>query len=196
LAHTAQDAAREKTERSAAFIAWTVFAILSALLGAGIAAGKQQAGDQAVLPAKKDRSELTVVAADVQLLLIVPSGKKTGYDAGTRKQLRAIPDSAYDQDALPAYDSGRADTSTTQRIDVRHPAAGKYRLIVSAGTLADGREYEVRITLYGRDGSEARSVRVTGTAARDKPASYELRISTRPGHVAILSRPASAAGAR
>ncbi|HVB87502.1 MAG TPA: hypothetical protein VNK23_12650 [Candidatus Dormibacteraeota bacterium] len=132
--------------------------------------------------------ELKIVAADVQLLLIAPNGRETGYDPKIGKEKKTIPESSYYKDALLAFDSGRADTSTTQTIDVQHPAAGKYRLVVSSGGLAEGESYEVRVTLYRADGSEASNARIAGTVKHDKAAMYELRLSAEPATVAIVHR--------
>lgn len=134
--------------------------------------------------------ELRIVAANVQLLLIAPHGKKTGYDAKSRKQLRAIPDSAYYQDALLAYDSGRVDPNTTQTVDVRHAPAGKYKLLVSQGTAADGEEFEVLIHLYSRDGREASFLRLSGTVKPGAPAAFDfdLKNTVAPRLILLTSR--------
>lgn len=119
-------------------------------------------------------SELRIVAANVQLLLIAPDGKKTGYDPKLQKEMRAIPDSAYYQDALLAYDSGRVDPNTTQTIDVRHPRTGQYKLLVSQGTAADGEEYEILVHLYRSEGSEVPVLRLSGTAKSGAPAAFKF----------------------
>ncbi len=135
-------------------------------------------------------SELRIVAANVQLLLIAPDGKETGYDPKTRKIAKTIPGSAYNEDALLAYDSGRVDPNTTQTIDVKHPSAGKYRLVVSPGTAADGEEYEVRVHLYRPAGGEARNVRIAGTARRNKAATYEIQVKGEPPELCLpVARP-------
>ncbi|MGH9738917.1 MAG: hypothetical protein ACRD4X_10060 [Candidatus Acidiferrales bacterium] len=138
------------------------------------------------MPSRKDRGELSVVAADVQLLLIAPGGKESGYDPKSKKILKEIPGSAYYQDALLAYDSGRVDPNTTQTLNVQQPAAGKYRLIVSRGSAADGEEYEIRIHLYGANGSDARDVRIAGTSRRGETATYELLLRPGPGNAIVV----------
>lgn len=130
-------------------------------------------------------AELTIVAANVQMVLIAPDGKETGYDPKLKKQVRTIPDSTYYEDALLAFDSGRVDPNTTQTLSVQHPKAGKYRLVVSSGTARDGQEYEVRIAFAQRDGSETHNLRLAGAAKREKPAIYELRVSEDPPGVLI-----------
>lgn len=152
----------------------------------------RQAKEKGRQQAHAVNAELTIVAANVQMLLIAPDGKETGYDPKLQKQVRTVPGSAYYQDALLAYDSGRVDPNTTQTIDVGHAVAGTYKLVVSAGTAAEGEEYEVRIRLSRRDGSEAAIARITGTAEREKPASYELRVSVDPGGVTVVHRPGDA----
>lgn len=136
------------------------------------------------------------MAANVQLLLISPDGKRTGYDPHSKEKFRTIPDSAYYEDALLAYDTGAVDPNTTQTIDVRDPGLGRYRLVVSPGTAADGEEYEVRVKLYLRNGSEVRVARIAGTAERGKAATYELRVSADPASVVIVGRASHAAPAR
>jgi hypothetical protein len=131
--------------------------------------------------------ELRIVAANVQLLLIAPDGKETGYDPRSKKKLHVIPGSAYYEDALLAYDSGRVDPNTTQTIDVRHPVAGKYQLVVSPGTAADGEAYDVRATFYSQDGSEAGSARIAGTAKQRTSATYELTIGGTPAILVIAN---------
>ncbi len=148
-------------------------------------AGQERGAARAKDSSGAANSELSIVAAKVQMLLIAPDGKETGYDPRTKKTSRAIPDSTYDEDALLAYDSGRVDPNTTQTIDVRNPPVGKYRLIVSLGTAADGEEYEIQIHIY-RNSGEARTARIAGTAQRRKIATYELRVSAGPAAVAII----------
>ena len=160
-----------------------------ALAPAGSVAARQQSdGKRAALATGRRGGELTVVAADVQLLLIAPGGKETGYDPQSKKVVKGIAHSAYDQDALLAFDSGRVDPSTTQTLTVKRPNAGTYRLVVSQGTAADGEEYEVRITLDRLGGYEAGIVRITGTATRGNSTTYELKVKADPANVVIVNR--------
>jgi hypothetical protein len=133
--------------------------------------------------------QLSIVGAKVQMLLIAPGGKKTGFESRSQKIRKEIPYSAYYQDALLAYDSGRVDPNTTQTIDVNHPAAGTYRLVISPGTAADGEEYEVQIHLYSPDGGNLKTARIAGIAKRGKTATYELVVGGDPGTVAVLDNP-------
>ncbi|MDE3108549.1 MAG: hypothetical protein KGL02_01295 [Acidobacteriota bacterium] len=141
-------------------------------------------------PAAKNISqpagELRIEAANVQMLLIAPDAKETGYDPKSRKVLRVIPDSAYYEDALLAYDSGRVDPNTTQTIDVRRPAPGNYRLLISPGTAADGEEYEILVHLYRSDGTEASVVRISGQANRGAPTAFELELEGSPPRTVLL----------
>lgn len=162
----------------------TAVLFLTCWLGPAIWAQRAAAIPRA--KSQRNRSELKIVAADVQLLLIAPNGRETGYDPKTRKEIKTISDSAYYQDALLAYDTGRTDLSTTQTIDVQHPAAGKYRLIVSGSGLPNGESYEVRVTLYRADGNEAGNARIARSVERDKTETYELRVGADPATVAIV----------
>src|SRR5574340_608620 len=120
-----------------------------ALISVFVCLGFTRRAAQKMNPAAKNTSEpaseLRIEAANVQMLLIAPDAKETGYDPKSRKVLRVIPDSAYYEDALLAYDSGRVDPNTTQTIDVRRPAPGNYRLLISPGTATDGEEYEILV---------------------------------------------------
>lgn len=172
FANTAKSAAPGKARTGRAIAAWVVVAIVAVACGAGLlrASGAPSAKSRA------HGSELSVVAADVQLLLIARNGKETGYDPRTKKQVREIPGASYFEDALAAFDSGRVDTSTTQTLQVRRPQAGKYRLVISPGNLADGEGYEVRVKLYRRDGSEAANARIDGTVKRGEAVEYEVEL--------------------
>jgi len=165
-------------------IAATALLFLACGIVPAIWAQRAPAGSHA--KSQADSSELKIVAADVQLLLVAPNARETGYDPKTKKEIKTIPDSAYYQDAQLAYDTGRTDLSTTQTIDVQHPAAGKYQLIVFGSGLPDGESYEVRMTLYRADGSEAGNARIAGTVKRDKTETYELRVGANPARVAIV----------
>ena len=99
-----------------------------------------------------------------------------------------IPESGYYEDALLVYDSGRADPNTTQTIDVKQPGPGKYRLIISPGTAADGEEYEIHVNLYLHGGGESRTARIAGTAEHAKIATYELRVSVEPPEIAVIKQ--------
>jgi len=164
-----------------------VFAML-ALACCALSCGTLRCAAQAASGAAgANAAELKIAGRDVQMLLIAPGGRKTGYEAKSGKIVRGIADSGYFEDALLAFDSGRADNSTTQTIDVRRPAAGDYKLMVMAGKLADGERYEVRATLYRADGGEAGTVRIDGKAWHGHAASYELKIAGAPGRLELLS---------
>lgn len=145
------------------------------------------------LSSRKNGSELRIVAANVQMLLIAPDGKKTGYDAKLKQKVHGISDSAYYEDALLAFDSGRVDPNTTQTIDVRNPVAGKYRLKVTPGTAPDGEEFEIQVSLSLRSGDE-RNARVAGTAERKKPSSYEITVNAESEVLKIATPAARSAG--
>lgn len=140
--------------------------------------------------AQADGSELSIVAADVQLLLIAPDGKETGYDPRAKKQVREIAGATYFEDALAEFDSGRVDRSTTQTLQVRRPRAGKYRLVVSPGYLEDGERYEVRVKLYRKDSSEAADGRIEGTVKGREAEVYELELGGRRGSALVVNRAA------
>jgi hypothetical protein len=144
-----------------------------------------QTGTEPQMRSGPKGSELSIVAANVQMLLIAPGGKKTGFEPKARKIVKEITDSAYYEDALLVYDSGRADPNTTQTIDVKQPAPGTYRLIVSPGTAADGEEYEIHVHLYLHGGGEARTARIAGTVKAGRTAAYELSVSAEPAGVVV-----------
>jgi hypothetical protein len=182
FANTAKSAASGKAGTSRVIVAWVVAAIVAGACGGGLlrASAPPSAKPVAV------RSELSIVAADVQLLLIAPDGKKTGYDPRAKKQVREIPGASYFEDALAEFDSGRVDRSTTQTLQVRRPQAGNYRLVVSPGYLEDGERYEVRVKLYRGDGSEAANARIDGTVKGREAVEYEVMLSG--GTIVVVKR--------
>jgi hypothetical protein len=155
----------------------------------GATAAPQRTATKSTLNAGAAGSELRIEAANVQMLLIAPGGKETGYDAKTKTVTKEIPRSAYYEDALLAFDSGRVDPNTTQTVDVKNPAAGNYRLVVSPGTAPDGEEYEIRVSLYLRGGAE-QNVRISGKAKRDRTASYELAVNAGSAILRVINRAA------
>jgi hypothetical protein len=178
-----KDAAPGKARTGRAKAAWIVIAFLSV----ACSASAQKAATSAKTNPQASASELRIVAADVQMLLIAPDGKKTGFDPKLKTKFRAIADSAYYEDALLAYDSGRVDPNTTQTIDVRNPKPGRYKLVVSSGTAADGQEYEVRLNLYSGDGDDARA-RISGTVNHSKATTFEIRVSNNPPGFKVVDR--------
>lgn len=132
---------------------------------------------------RADSGELQIAAADVQLLLIAPDGKKTGYDPKAKRQVRGIPEASYFEDALAEFDSGRVDRSTTQKLQVQRPRVGKYRLVVSPGYLEDGQRYEVRVKLYREDSSLAANARIDGTVKGHEAAEYDVGLGGCDGKV-------------
>jgi hypothetical protein len=181
-------------DRCRATAVWVL--LVFALASVGLGAPPQRSATKPEPNARLDSGELNIVAANVQLLLIAPDGKETGYDPKTKKRLRAIPESTYDEDALLAYDTGAVDLNTTQTLNVRHPVAGKYRLVVSSGSLADGQEYEIRVHLYRSDGSEAANIRLAAAARAAKPATYEFDLRTSPESSLVVSHTPTATRAR
>lgn len=140
------------------------------------AAASQRTGAKTATAWRTDSGELQIVAADVQLLLIAPNGKETGYDPRAKKQVREIAGASYFEDALAEFDSGRVDRSTTQTLQVQRPRAGKYRLVVSPGYLENGERYEVRVKLYREDSSEAANARIEGTVEGRVAVEYEVEL--------------------
>jgi hypothetical protein len=162
--------------------------IAIAILCAGCTVAAQQATIRPYRNSSAKGSELSIAAAKVQMLLIAPDGKKTGFEARSRRIVKAIPNSAYYQDALLQYDSGRVDPDTTQTIDVKQAIPGKYRLIVSQGTAASGEDYEIRVNLYLQDGGETHTARIAGTVERGKVAAYELSVSAEPASAVVIDQ--------
>lgn len=169
---------------------WVLACLIGASVLPGIAAPRAQTQKTSAATGtnKVAGSELSIVAAKVQMLLIAPGGKKTGFEAKSQTIVKEIPESAYYQDALLQYDSGRVDTDTTQTIDVKQPMPGKYRLIVSPGTAADGEEYEIRVNLYSQEGGDARTARIAGMAEHGTVATYDLTVSGEPATVVVTDR--------
>jgi hypothetical protein len=184
FANTAQSASPGKTNAGRAKVAWIVIAILCA----GCTVAAQQTGTKAYGSSGAKGSELSIVAAKVQILLIAPNGRKTGFEPKSERIVKEIANSAYYQDALLQYDSGRVDPNTTQTLDVKQATPGKYRLIVSQGNAADGEEYEIHVNLYLQPRGETRTARIAGTVKAAKLATYELSVSAGPAMVVVVGQ--------
>jgi hypothetical protein len=79
----------------------------------------------------KGSTELTIGGGSpIELLVIDPAGRRTGFDQGTGQLLNEIPGSFYGVESLAADDSSGLSTPEKVFLDIWTPKEGKYKMII------------------------------------------------------------------
>lgn len=127
--------------------------------------------------------------SDVELLLTGPTGKRTGYDPGTRTVVQE--GGAYlVESIMDAAESGTG-TKPSRFILVQEPTDGQYTLTVTG--LRSG-TYSVNVHAYSQDGYIQPVVTLTGVAGPVPGSGFSIALSTSPGASSTAVRSATIGG--
>lgn len=122
------------------------------------------------------------VEAVAELLVTDPSGKQTGYNAGSIAT--GIPHSGYQTDAVSDLDTGAPDPNPTKVLSVRQPANGTYTIQV-IGIQAGS--YTVTVNAYNSDGSPQKALTFSGTASVGSVDTYTFQYTNATPPLASVS---------
>lgn len=124
-------------------------------------------------------SALSVFVNDpADVLLIDPSGNRTGFEPETARRLEEIPRSVHFIDTTRDDETGEDDDGATHSVNLSEPAAGDYRVIVTG---LDEEEFTLVMRAYSEDGAAQTPVIIHGRAEPGQTISFRLRYSTSPG---------------
>jgi hypothetical protein len=136
-------------------------------------------------------SALYVVAhSPVELLVVDPRGKRTGFDPSTQLNLNEIPGSSYGAESLGDDDDPTSGDTTpvVKDFELLTPAAGTYSLVVT-GT-GNG-PYSIDVIAHDFAGKQTRST-INGLAVVGVQSSITLGYSPIPGSQLTINAPCAA----
>jgi hypothetical protein len=119
-----------------------------------------------------DLSSLNATVGDeADIMVVLPSGKRIGYDRSSRSIVREVPDATYHTDRIDddVDPTQGASTEISHTIHVPQPGAGLFRLVVTG---VKGGEYTVIANPVSVDGASQRAIAVSGRAAPGSTATY------------------------
>lgn len=156
-----------------------------ALVGAGrVSLGVHPASDPS-----RDVSELSLAIGDAAELLVVdPSGRRTGFDPDIREVVEQIPNSSYFRDALQNDTTGDPPTEISHMSGVSQPVRGTYRIIVTGLKLGT---YTLSVRAFSQDGSDQPEILAKGIAGPGSSSSFSLGFTASPGGVSRMARVAT-----
>ena len=128
------------------------------------------------------------VGGNAELILIDPSGRQTGFAPATGTFLNGIPQSAHATDQIDADGDGQGTTEAFHSIQVRQPAQGTYKVVVS-GTKSGS--YTLRINGFSQDGSAQPGILMPGIVGVDSTSSFQIQFVPSPGSTPQVIRVAT-----
>ena len=118
-------------------------------------------GNLSIFAASSAPDSSVSVKSKVQLLLVDPYGRQTGYDPAIKKRVVKIPKSGYSVEFLNDNDTGMPGPENIQ-LEVIGASAGKYSLLIYA---IDDTEYSYDMRGFTFDGEEYFQQSVSGYAS-------------------------------
>jgi hypothetical protein len=139
--------------------------------------------------------DLSSVSIDVDtranLLVIGPTGLRTGFDPTTGTRPQDIPQSAHFEDAIDDDATGEPATDVAHLVQILGPPQGLYQVVVTGLELGT---YALAIRPFSQNGSAQSIVALLGIAAPGTTATYQLQLATIPGGTSQLNLVASFQG--
>ena len=126
-----------------------------------------------------DESSLTITAgSNVELLVVDPNGRRTGYRTSTG-DLEEIPESVYFRDSLANDQTGAPPDEITHLVHIEHPVQGSYQIVLTG--IHHG-PYSVSVEPFSQDGSPQTPTLIQGTAPVNS-STFPFQYSSTPGPV-------------
>ena len=120
-----------------------------------------------------------VVAADtnVELLVVDPAGKRTGFDPTTGNTIQEIASSVYFSDSLINAQTGEPPNETGHQLQIDSPISGTYQVIVTGRQVGP---YTIVIYPFSDDGGSQAPIKLQGTAGTGSSI-LQLQYNSTPG---------------
>jgi hypothetical protein len=139
-----------------------------------------------------DLSSVTLdVDTPADLLVIAPTGQRTGYDPTTGTRSQDIPQSAHFRDAIDDDITGEPATDVGHIVEISGPPQGLYQVVVTG--LEPG-SYALAVRPFSQNGSAEPMVALLGIAGPGTTATFQVQLATIPGGTSQLKRVASFQG--
>ncbi|MFO0795599.1 MAG: C39 family peptidase [Candidatus Brocadiaceae bacterium] len=122
-----------------------------------------------------DISELDLATGDdVELLIVDPSGMRTGFDPNGGLVVEHIANSTYFRDALEDDVTGAPPTETAHLIGISRPSAGIYQIIVTGLKIGT---YTLSGRVFSQDGTSQPEIIIRGIAGPASTSSFSVVFS-------------------
>jgi len=136
-----------------------------------------------------DISELDLIVGDVgEVIVIDPSGRRTGFDPITKQILEEIPNSVYFRDGLRNDITGALPSEVSHYVQIFQPLPGTYQVIVTGLKLGT---YLISGRMFSRDGGSEPEILVNAVAGLGSASAFSITVSlepnTRPTVVALAT---------
>jgi concanavalin A-like lectin/glucanase superfamily protein len=142
----------------------------------------------AVTEPQGDLSALNLAIGDAELLVVDPTGMRTGFDSTTRTILEEIPQSTHFIDSLRNDVTGAPATETSYSVPIFQPLQGAYDIVVTGLKLE---AYTLSVRAFSQDGSAQPALIVQGVTAPGVATSFRIQFSSLPGTKSTVTRVAT-----
>ena len=125
-----------------------------------------------------DVSALNLSVGDAELLIIDPTGNRTGFDSTSGTIREEIPRSTHFIDSLEDDLTGAAATEVSYSVPMFQPQQGTYQVVLIGLELGT---YTLSISSFSQDGSPQPAVAVSGMTQPGLESTYVIAYSSTPG---------------
>jgi hypothetical protein len=132
-----------------------------------------------------DRSELDIVAGDARLLVIDPSGARSGLDSASGKYVSEIPQSQAYEDRIDNDVTGEPAESFDMTVHIARPAEGTYRVVVLD---LSSKSKELMVAPYAIDGTGEPFIHAPLNREKTRRVEFRLHFQKAPGSTSSLER--------
>lgn len=121
-----------------------------------------------------------VVTADnnVEIMVIDPAGKRTGFVPTTGAVVEEIPNSEYFRDTLANVETGGPPVDTSHQIQIDQAAAGTYQVIVTSRKQG---QYSISVDTFSSDGKPQIPRTIIQGTTQTGSSSFQIQYVSTPG---------------
>jgi hypothetical protein len=131
-----------------------------------------------------DKSELDLVVGNVAVLIIIdPTGLRTGRDSSTSGPIQEIPQSIYSEDSIGNNSEGAKEID--HFLDISQPKTGVYFIMLTSVRAGD---FQLSIRAVSKDGTSQHLISESGHLKQGSRLMFKLNYSSVPGAVSSLTR--------
>jgi hypothetical protein len=139
-----------------------------------------------------DISRLDLAVGDnAEVLVVDPSGQRTGFDETTSTVVEEIPNGVYFRDSSEDDETGALSSTSSHSVHVFQPPPGTFTVVLSGLHLGT---YELSVRAISFDGSAPLPILMQGIANAGSTATYVIQFAATPGVASTVARMATFQG--